>query len=275
VTRFAGIGRRRWAIAAALAVAIVAVVAAPASRADGDPASDVLVTRNVFLPYEASSASVGSRLESAVSAVYQHGDRLKVAAIYAKDDLGSIPSLYGQPSQYAQFLGMELRLWYVGPLLVVMPGGFGIYDGGRPTSAEQQVLRSLSVANGSPDDLLSSATTAVEHLEAAGALHSADIRAPFATAYPATATRGKDAALHFDLYDDSGRASALIRVYENGSLVATRSSPMAFQIGTRHAVVRWQVPKKLKSRQLRFCVVATDPAGNHSKPSCAPFLRVS
>ena len=110
------------------------------ARADGDPASDVLLLRNVFLPYEAPSPSVAGALEQAANAVYLHGDRLKVAVIYSRDDLGAIPSLFGQPAQYAQFLGIELGLWYVGPLLVVMPNGVGIYDGGRPTAAEQQVF---------------------------------------------------------------------------------------------------------------------------------------
>ena len=156
-----------------------------------------------------------------------------------------------------------------------MPNGIGVYDGGRPTSAEQQVLRSLSVAAGTPDDLVRSATTALQRLAAAGALHSPDVKAPLVTAYPATAIRGNTARLHFDVFDDSGRARSVVRVYENGALIATRTSPSAFQIGTRHAQVRWPVPSKLRSRRLRFCVVATDPAGNRSKPACAPFLRVS
>ena len=269
-----GFGGSRRTIAAALTAATVAAIASPSGRADGDPASDVLLDRNVFLPYEAPSSAVARDLESAVNAVYLRGDRVKVAAVYAKDDLGSVPSLFGQPPEYAQFLGMELGLWYVGPLLVVMPGGFGYYDGGRSIAGAQQVLHSLSVATGGPDELVGSAATAVEHLASAGVLRSPDVRAPLVTPYPATATRGRIAKLRFDLFDDSGRSSAVVRIYENGALVATRSTPMTFRIGTRHAFARWPVPKKLKSRQLRFCVVASDPAGNHSKASCAPFLRV-
>jgi hypothetical protein len=49
---------------------------------------------------------------------------------------------------------------------------------------------------------------------------------------------------------------------------------MAFQIGTRSVALRWPVPQTLRSRQLRFCVVATDPSGNRSKSTCAPFIRV-
>jgi hypothetical protein len=50
---------------------------------------------------------------------------------------------------------------------------------------------------------------------------------------------------------------------------------MQFRIGTRHASVMWHVPTRLRSRLLRFCVVASDPSGNRSAPACAPFLRVT
>ena len=274
MTRLAGIGKSWWTIAAALATAIAAAVAPAAVRADGDPASDFLLVQNVFVPYEAPSPAVGAGLEQAVNAVYLHGDRVKVAAIFAKNDLGAVPSLFGQPVDYARFLGLELGLWYDGPLLVVMPSGFGIYDGGRSTAPEEQVLRSLSVAAGSPDDLVRSATVAVQRMAAAGALSSPDVKAPLVTAYPATATRGKTATLRFDLFDDSGRTEALVRVDENGSPLATLSAPMAFEVGTRSVTLHWPVPKKLRTRQLSFCVVATDPSGNRSKRTCAPFLRV-
>jgi hypothetical protein len=81
--------------------------------------------------------------------------------------------------------------------------------------------------------------------------------------------------LRFDLFDDSGRSSAVVHVYESGRPVATLASQLQFQIGTRHADVRWTVPSRLRSRRLRFCVVASDPSGNRSAPACAPFLRVT
>jgi hypothetical protein len=255
--------------------AAVATMLTPVSRADGDPASDTLLEQSVYLPYGAPSQSAEAALHQAVDGVYAHGDRVKVALIYNQSDLGAIPSLFGRPADYAHFLGIELGLWYIGPLLVVMPAGFGIYDGGRSTTAEDGVLHSLHVDATSPDGLARSATTAVQHLAAASALDSADIRAPLVTAYPASARRGKPAALHFDVFDDSGRSSAFVRVYDNGRLVATLPSQMRFQIGTRRAGVSWPVPKRLPSRKLRFCVVASDPAGNRSAPACAPFLRVT
>lgn len=262
----------------ALALAVVAAVAtllSPIARGDGDPASDVLLEQSVYFPYTTPSQSVQSTLQQAVDGVYAHGGRVKVAVIYNQTDLGAIPSLFGRPSDYAHFLGIELGLWYVGPLLVVMPAGFGIYDGGRSTAAEDAVLRSLRVDATSPDGLTRSAATAVQRLAAASALDSVDIRAPLVTVYPASARRGRPATLHFDVFDDSGRSSAVVRMYEGGQLAATLASPMQFQIGTRHADVRWPVPSRLRSRRLRFCVVASDPSGNRSAPACALFLRVT
>ena len=262
----------------ALALAVVAAVATlstPVPRGDGDPASDVLLGQSVSFPYSAPSQGAETALQKVVDDVYAKGDRIKVALIFGQTDLGAIPSLFGHPGDYAHFLGIELGLWYVGPLLVAMPAGFGIYDGGRSTAAEDAILRSLHVDASTPDSLTRSATTAVQRLASASALDSADVRAPLVTAYPASARRGRTATLRFDLFDDSGRSSAVVRVYESGAIVATLRSQMLFDLGTRHADVTWQVPKRLRSRALRFCVVASDPSGNRSPSTCAPFLRVT
>jgi hypothetical protein len=263
--------RVRLTIALAAAAGFLA---APVARADGDPASDILISRNVYFPYSSPTPAARTGLQRAVDDVYAHGNRLRVALIYDATDMGSVGSLFGKPDDYAHFLAIELGLWYVGPLLVAMPAGFGVYDGGRSTAAEDGVLRSLRVDASSPDALANSATAAVERLAAAGALGSSDVRAPLVTAHPVFAQRGKRAKLHFDVFDDSGRSKAVVRVYENRSLLATLASSMRFSIGTRRASVSWQVPAKLVSRQLRYCVVAVDPSGNRSLPACAPFLRV-
>ena len=267
-----------WSGRHALVLAVVAAVATlstPIARGDGDPASDVLLEQSVYFPYSAPSQGAETALQSVVDGVFANGDRIKVALIFGQTDLGAIPSLFGHPADYAHFLGIELGLWYVGPLLVAMPAGFGIYDGGRSTAAEDAVLRSLHVDASTPDSLTRSATTAVQRLASASALDSADVRAPLVTAYPASAHRGSPATLRFDLFDDSGRSSAVVRVYESGAVVAILHSQMQFEIGTRHADVTWQVPKRLRSRMLRFCVIASDPSGNRSPSTCAPFLRVS
>jgi hypothetical protein len=257
-------------LAAATAMLVLAVTA----RADGDPASDVLLEQNVYVPYRAPSPGVRSALVRAADGVYADGGRVKVALIFSAEDLGAIPSLFGQPGEYAHFLGVELGLWYGGPLLVVMPAGFGFYDGGRPTAAAERVLRSVPVGAGDPDGLARGATSALQRLAAAGAFRSPDATAPLVTAHPAYATRGKVARLRFDLFDDSGRSGAVVRVYERRSLLTTLTSPGAFAIGTRPATVRWLVPRRLHSRRISFCVVASDNSGNHSRPACAPFLRI-
>jgi hypothetical protein len=265
-------GRQAFALAAVVAVA---TLMSPIARGDGDPPSDVLLEQSVYFPYAALSQAAEDALQRSVAAVYAHGDRVKVALVYSTADLGAIPSLFGQPVEYAHFLGVELGFWYVGPLLVVMPAGFGIYDGGRSTAQEDAALHSLHVDASSADDLVRSATAAVDRLAAASALASPDTKAPLVTAYPASAHRGRAATVHFDLFDDSGRSSAVVRVYENGRPVSTLAAPMQFRIGTRHARVTWPVPTRLRSRKLRYCVVASDPAGNRSRPTCAPFLRVT
>jgi hypothetical protein len=261
-------------LAAAVIVAFVALMTAGDSPADGDPASDYLLMQNIFFPYQPPSPAASAALEQATDGVYLHGDRIKVALISDVGDLGSLPSMFGRPTDYARFLGIELSLWYVGPLLVVMPAGFGMYDGGRSTATEDQVLGSLGVSGGTPDDLARAATAAVADLTAADALTSRDVRAPLVTAHPASARRGSPTTLHFDVFDDSGRSRAVVRIYEKHSLLATLAIAPGFKIGTRAVSVRWHVPSRLRSRQLRFCVVASDSAGNRAAPACAPFLRV-
>jgi hypothetical protein len=112
-----------------------------------------------------------------------------------------------------------------------MPAGFGVYDGGRTTTAEEAALHQLHVDASSPEGLAHSATTAVQHLAAASALDSTDIRAPLVTAYPASAYRGKPANLRFDRFDDSGRSSAVVRIYENGALLPRSSPRCSFRSG--------------------------------------------
>ena len=102
--------------------AAAAATTAAASRADGDPASDYLLARNVYYPYRQPLRRVSAVLERAVDRIYARGDRVKVALIYSQDDLGAIQSLFGRPAEYARFLGVELGPWYVGPLLVVDAG---------------------------------------------------------------------------------------------------------------------------------------------------------
>src|SRR5207248_5654461 len=115
----------RKALLIALAVAALGGLTSPAARADGDPASDVLYFQDVFLPYAKPSADASKQLGTTVAAANKAGFRIKVAVIRSEQDLGSVPSLFNRQDIYARFLGTELKLFYTGRLLVVMPAGYG------------------------------------------------------------------------------------------------------------------------------------------------------
>jgi hypothetical protein len=261
----------------ALAVAgslLLAALAAGAARADGDPASDVLPTERVYLPVTQPSADAAAALAKSVAAVYAGGDRIKVAVIATLDDMGSVPMLFNQPQEYARFLGVELSGFYVGPLLVAMPGGYGYYDGGRPTAAATGALAGIAVNRSSVDALVRAAAAAVDRLAAASALHSQDVKAPTPYTSPATVTLGKAAALRFRLFDDSERASATITVSSGKRTLATLKAPLQQAVYANVLSVTWHVPKAIPQalrRRLRVCVVATDPSGNRSAPNCLPI----
>jgi hypothetical protein len=118
-------------VLAVVLMALAAAVAAPAARADGDPASDVLLYQHAFFPYAAPSADAKAELLGAVAAAKRAGYTVRVAVIQSKQDLGADPELFAQPQLYAKFLDAELRSTrYLGGLIVVMPQGFGVAAGG-------------------------------------------------------------------------------------------------------------------------------------------------
>src|ERR1700704_1559156 len=176
---------------AAVAVAVCALVPVATARADGDPASDILPVQNISTP---SPPPADARaLAASVQKVFEAGHRVKVAVIATRRDLGSIPSLFGKANAYARFLGTELGAFYAGPLLIVMPSGFGIYDGRRSTAPETAVLAKLKVDGSSASALVASATTAVAALAAAGALNSPDTLPPNSYPFQSTVHPGKPA----------------------------------------------------------------------------------
>lgn len=121
----------RLASAGLCVLAALCVGTGPA-RADGDPASDVLFGRTVFLPIAAPvSPPLAARLVAATKAAGKVGEPVRVALIAAPGDLGAVPGLFGKPAEYARFLGLELQFVYSGRLLVVMPQGLALSRKGR------------------------------------------------------------------------------------------------------------------------------------------------
>ncbi len=151
----------------ALALAVsLALGAATGARADGDPASDILLVQNVFYPYEPStSVALQRRLDGAAAAAATAGLPIKVALIASPVDLGAVSSLWGKPQQYAGYLDDELSSTGPEPLLVVMPDG---YAARSLTRREMAALAALPLPSGRTSDALASAAlTAVRRIAAA------------------------------------------------------------------------------------------------------------
>lgn len=144
------------------------VVLAGVAAADGDPASDVLVTGTLFLPSDAgASVREQGQLEGLLAEAAHAGYPLRVALIASPADLGSVTPLWRQPQNYAEFLGEELSLVFKGTVLTVMPNGFGLYRTGGPSRvAGPAVLSSLS-APGSSGAEAAASLTAIQRLAAA------------------------------------------------------------------------------------------------------------
>jgi hypothetical protein len=147
-----------------LAAACVAGLAAGAARADGDPASDYLVVRQVFFPYDAKvPRPAQQKLLAAVHSANTQGFDIKVALIASSYDLGSVTALWRKPRQYARFLSLEDSFYFKSRLVVVMPNGLGFHFPRHDSAAAYRLISNIPVTN-SPAGLANAATTAVERL---------------------------------------------------------------------------------------------------------------
>jgi hypothetical protein len=155
---------RRLAVASLLAACCLAV---PAAHANGDPASDYLLTQNTFIPFDANVAKEQAEaLNEIVADAKEKGYTIRVALIGKVFDLGAVPSLWLKPKTYARFLGQELFFVYKGRLLVVMPNGYGVSRGGKPLASGQRVVDALPKPGEDGAALAAAATRAVQRLAA-------------------------------------------------------------------------------------------------------------
>ena len=155
---------RRLAAASLVAACCVGV---PAAHANGDPASDYLLTQNAFIPFDAKVPKQQAEVLNAILVdAKEKGYTIRVALIAKQFDLGAVPSLWRKPKTYARFLGQELFFVYKGRLLVVMPNGFGASRGGKTLIAEERLLDAMPDPGGDGTALASAATRAVQRLAA-------------------------------------------------------------------------------------------------------------
>jgi cytochrome oxidase Cu insertion factor (SCO1/SenC/PrrC family) len=135
--------------------------------ADGDPASDVLVSQLSFIPSDTgATAAQQAQLTGLLRAAKAAGYPVRVAIIPDAYDLGSVTALWRKPQAYAHFLGIELSYVHKQPLVVVMPDGVGFDWEGHRATPQTAALAKLAHTTG--PGLLSVARSAVTTL-AAGA----------------------------------------------------------------------------------------------------------
>jgi hypothetical protein len=159
-----------------LIVATAVVVPVPSARADIDPASDVLLNQNVFLPYE---PKVCPQLERPLTKVADQAEKtgypIKIAVIASEADLGGAAQYLYWPQPYAEFLGGELGvssahgsgLQTSRSLLTVMPNGFGYRRSGKAPDVSE-IVNDLHAPKGKhPNDLARAAIAALPKLATA------------------------------------------------------------------------------------------------------------
>ena len=146
--------------------AIIALVATATARADGDPASDFLLTQRVFLPYDANiSPTRSEQLAALASDAARDGYPIRIALIASPVDLGSVTALWAKPQEYAKFLAAEVSFAYRGRLLIVMPQGLGTYQQGKTSAKPERALAGVKVEPGA-NGLAATAIRAVRRLAA-------------------------------------------------------------------------------------------------------------
>jgi hypothetical protein len=141
-------------------------IAPPAAEADGDPASDVLLLQDVYLPYAPGvPGPLGKTITSLLKTTRKAGFPLKVAIVADPKDLGAVPQFFGKPQQYAPFLQSEIAFNSKRPLLVVMPAGYGA--AALPKGSETGLQGLAPPKSASGEDLGRSAIGAIVKLSAA------------------------------------------------------------------------------------------------------------
>jgi hypothetical protein len=139
----------------------------PVALANGDPASDYLLTQSVFLPFTTKvDHNEVTRLSDLLRDAEQKKFRIRVAVILSPSDLGTAFSLFGKPEKYAQFLGLELSFVYRDRLLVVMPNGYGYAVKGDPDPKASVVLKKLPAPGRTATKEVDAAIVAVQRLAA-------------------------------------------------------------------------------------------------------------
>jgi hypothetical protein len=153
-------------VLAALALGLAA--RAPAARADGDPASDVLLLQSLYTPVaQKISPPVLKQLQGTIRSADASGFKIRVALILDRTDLGSVPQLLGHPKEYVQLLSSELVYGWTGAIIAVEPSGIGVRNV-KPLAPAQRLVDGIKVAApATSDGLARAAISAIQKLAVA------------------------------------------------------------------------------------------------------------
>jgi hypothetical protein len=139
-------------------LAALAVATAPSSAlADGDPASDVLISNTLYTPVaQKISPPVLQQLQRTIEQANAGGFKVRVALILDRTDLGAVPQLFGHPVKYVKLLSGELYYVWKGAIVAVQPSGIGVQNI-KPLAPAQAVADTIVITNPSTADGLAQA----------------------------------------------------------------------------------------------------------------------
>lgn len=154
------------AVLATLALGLVG--SPPTARADGDPASDVLLVNSLYTPVaQKISPPVLKQLKDTIRSADASGFKIRVALILDRTDLGAVPQLLGHPREYVQLLSSELIYGWTGALIAVEPSGIGVRNV-KPLAPAQHLVDGIAVAKpATSDGLARAAMVAIRKLAVA------------------------------------------------------------------------------------------------------------
>jgi cytochrome oxidase Cu insertion factor (SCO1/SenC/PrrC family)/thiol-disulfide isomerase/thioredoxin len=251
----------------ALLLAIVACIALPAlASADGDPGSDVLLEQNLFFGSDAGiSVKQQLSLDRLLQATATAGAPVRVAIIAHKDDLGTVTPLWQKPQAYSEYLGYELSNTYSGPLLVVMPNGYGVYWHANPAGATKLAaqLSGQHPAADSATALVRATSAAVHRIEASAGV---DASKP-APSVSQTGTAPRKGGASFDATTPAGASGANPRTthhkFPSGLFLVVLIVLLLLYVGWRTGRLRklnlprrWSMPKGVKVRPIALLPAA-------------------
>jgi hypothetical protein len=96
----------------------------------------------------------------------------------------------------------------------------------------------------------------------------ADTRAPIVRTVKTKAKRGKQVTLDYFVQDGRNESQDVIKIYRNNKVIKTISYTLSDASPFFSYYVKWPVPKTEKGK-LKYCVQASDRAGNQSAVSCS------